>query len=50
MKGLALPNNRRKKVKKVDSNINSTDKQTPKQQRQLNDRNYHIPINANIKC
>jgi hypothetical protein len=43
MKGQALPNHRRRKGKKVESNIDSTThNQTLKQQRQLNDRNHHI--------
>jgi hypothetical protein len=44
MKGQAMPNHRRRKGKKVDSNINSAaHNQTIKQQRQLNDRDQHIP-------
>jgi hypothetical protein len=43
MKGQAKPNNRRRKGKKVESNIDSAaHNQTLKQQRQLNDRNHHI--------
>jgi hypothetical protein len=45
MKGQAVPNHRRRKDKKVESNIGSaTNNQTLKQQRQLNDRNHHRPI------
>jgi hypothetical protein len=45
MKGQAIPNHRRRKGKKVESNIDSAaHNQTFKQQRQLNDRNHHIPI------
>jgi hypothetical protein len=40
-----------KKSKKVESNIDSAaNNQTLKQQKQLNDRNHHIPINTNTKC
>jgi hypothetical protein len=49
MKGQAVPNHRRK-GKKVESNINSAaHNQTLKQQKQLNDRNHHIPINTNTE-
>jgi hypothetical protein len=49
MKGEAVPNHRRRKDKKVESNINlATHNQTLKEQRQLNDRNHHIPISTNI--
>jgi hypothetical protein len=45
MKGQAVPNHRRRKGKKVESNIYlAVHNQTLKQ---LNDRNHHIPINAN---
>jgi hypothetical protein len=41
---------RRRKGKKVESNINSAaHNQTVKQQRLLNDRNHHIPINTNTE-
>jgi hypothetical protein len=51
MKGQAKPNHRRRKGKKVKSNTDSTThNQTLKQQRQLKDRNHHIPINVNIEC
>jgi hypothetical protein len=44
MKGQAVPNHRRRRVKKVGSNIDSAlHNQTLKQQRQLNDWNHHIP-------
>jgi hypothetical protein len=40
-----------RKSKKVESNIDSAaNNQTLKQQRQLNDRNHHIPINTNTDC
>jgi hypothetical protein len=45
MKGQAAPNYRKRKIKKVESNINlATHNQTLKQLRQLNDRKHHIPI------
>jgi hypothetical protein len=51
MKGEAVPNYRRRKGKKVESNIDlSTPNQTLKQQKQPNDRNHHIPININNEC
>jgi hypothetical protein len=41
----------RRKGKKVESNIDSAaHNQTLKKQRQLNDRNHHIPINTNTDC
>jgi hypothetical protein len=50
MEGQAIPNYRRRKAKKLESNIDSaTHNQTLKQQRQLNDRNHHIPINTNTE-
>jgi hypothetical protein len=50
-KGQAVPNHRRRKSKKVENNIDSAaHNQTLKQQRQLNDRNHHIPINTKIEC
>jgi hypothetical protein len=51
MKGQAVPNHRRRKDNKEESNIGSAaHNQTLKQQKQLNDRNHHIPINANTEC
>jgi hypothetical protein len=51
MKGQAVPNNRRRKGKKVENNIDSAaHNQTLKQQKQLNDRIHHIPININAEC
>jgi hypothetical protein len=51
MRGQAIPNHRRRKDKKSESNIDSAaDNQTLKQQKQLNDRNHHIPININTEC
>jgi hypothetical protein len=50
MKGQEIPNHRRRNGKKIDSNIDSaTHNQTHKQQRQLHDRDHHIPINTNTK-
>jgi hypothetical protein len=51
MKGQAVPNHRRRKDKESESNIDSAPhNQTLKQQKQLNDRNHHIPINTNTEC
>jgi hypothetical protein len=51
MKGQAVPNQGRRKGKKVASNIDSAaHNQTLKQQKQLNDRKHHIPINTNTEC
>jgi hypothetical protein len=51
MRGQAVPNHRRRKEKESESNIKSaTHNQTFKQQKQLIDRNYHIPININTEC
>jgi hypothetical protein len=51
MREQAVPNHRRRKDKESESNIDSAaHNQTLKQQRQLNDRNHHIPININIEC
>jgi hypothetical protein len=50
-KGKAVLNHRRTKSKKVENNIDSaTHNKTLKQQKQLNDRNHHIPINTNTEC
>jgi hypothetical protein len=50
MKGQVVPNHRRT-VKKEKSNIDSAGhNQTLKKQKQLNDRNHHIPINTNTEC
>jgi hypothetical protein len=50
MKGQAIPNHRRRKGKKVESNIDSaTHNQTLKQQRQLHDRDHYVPINTNTE-
>jgi hypothetical protein len=51
MKEQAVPNDRRRKDKKVESNIDlAAHNQTLKQQKQQNDRNHHIPINTNTEC
>jgi hypothetical protein len=51
MKRQAVPNHRKRKGKKVESNIDSAaHNQTLKQKRQLNDRNHHINININTEC
>jgi hypothetical protein len=40
-----------KKDKESESDINSAEhNQTLKQQKQLNDKNHHIPINTNTEC
>jgi hypothetical protein len=50
MKRQAIPIHRRRRGKKVESNIDSAaHNQTLKQQRQLNDRDNHIPINMNTE-
>jgi hypothetical protein len=49
-RGQAVPNHRRRKDKESESNIDSVaHNQTLKQQKQLNDRNHHIPINFNTE-
>jgi hypothetical protein len=51
MKEQTIPKHRRRKGKKVESNIDlAVHSQTLKQQRQLNDRNHHITINTNTDC
>jgi hypothetical protein len=51
MKRQAVLNHRRKKGKKVESNIDSAaHNQTLRQLRQLNDGNHHIPIKTNTEC
>jgi hypothetical protein len=47
----AIPNHRRRKGKKIKSNIvSATHNQTLNQQRQLHDRDYHVLINNNTEC
>jgi hypothetical protein len=51
MKGQAIWNHRRRKDKKLESNIDSaTHNETLKQQRQLNGRDQPIPITNNTEC
>jgi hypothetical protein len=51
MTGQAVPNYKRRKDKEAESNIDSAaHNQTLKQQKQLNDKNHHIPINTNTEC
>jgi hypothetical protein len=51
MRGQAVSNHRRRKENESESNINSTaHNQTLKQQKQLNSRNHHIPINIKTEC
>jgi hypothetical protein len=51
MKGQAIPKHRRRKGKKVNSNIISvTRNQTLNQQGQLHDRDHHVLINTNTEC
>jgi hypothetical protein len=51
MRGQAVPTHRRRKDKESENNIDSAPcNQTLKQQKQLNDRNHHVPININIEC
>jgi hypothetical protein len=51
MRGQAVPNHRRKKDKEVENNTDSAAySQTLKQQRQLCDRDHHVPIDINTEC
>jgi hypothetical protein len=51
MSGQAVQKHRRIKDKESESNIDSAaHNQTLKQQKQLNGRNHHIPININTEC
>jgi hypothetical protein len=46
-----ISNHRRGKDKETDSSIDSVAcNQTLRQQKQLNGRNHHIPININTDC
>jgi hypothetical protein len=50
-RGQAVSNHRRRKDKESESNTDSTaHNQTLKQQKQLNDRNHHTPVNTNSEC
>jgi hypothetical protein len=47
IRGQAVSTHMRRKDKKVESSIDSVEhNQILKQQKQLNDRNHHIPINT----
>jgi hypothetical protein len=51
MRGQAVPNHRRRKDKESESSTDSAaHNRTFKQQKQLNGRNHHIPININTEC
>jgi hypothetical protein len=51
MRGWEVSNHRRRKDKKSESSIDLTaHNKILKQQKQLNDRNYHILININTEC
>jgi hypothetical protein len=50
-RGQEVSNHRRRKDKESESNIDSAaHNQTLIQQKQLNVRNHHIPININPEC
>jgi hypothetical protein len=50
-RGWAVSNQRRRKDKESESNIDSAaHSQALKQQKQLNGRNHHIPVNINTEC
>jgi hypothetical protein len=49
--GKPIPNHRRRKGKKVESDIDSAaHNQTLNQERQLHDRDHHVLINTNTEC
>jgi hypothetical protein len=51
MRRQAVPNQRRRKDKESEINIDSSaHNQTLKQQKVLNDRNHYIPTNTNTEC
>jgi hypothetical protein len=51
MRGQAVPNQKRRKDRELESNTDSAaHNQTLKQQKQLNDRNQNILININNEC
>jgi hypothetical protein len=51
MKRQAIPNHRRRKDKKVESNTDSAAyNQMLNQQRQLHDRDHHVFINTKTEC
>jgi hypothetical protein len=50
-RGREVSNHRRRRDKESESSIDSVvHNQTLKQQKQLNGRNHHIPININTEC
>jgi hypothetical protein len=50
-KGQAIPNHRRRKSKKVKSNIDSvTHNPTLNQQKHMTGINHHLLINTNTEC
>jgi hypothetical protein len=50
-RGQILSNHKRRKDKESESSIDSAaHNQALKQQKQLNGRNHHIPINTNTEC
>jgi hypothetical protein len=50
-RGQAVSNHRKRKDKESENNIDlATHNQTLKQQKQLNDKNHHIPSNINTEC
>jgi hypothetical protein len=50
-RGQAISNHRKRRDKESDSNIDSAaHNQTLKQQKHINDRDHHIPINTNTTC
>jgi hypothetical protein len=51
MSGQAVSNHRRRKDKESESsNDSAAHNQTLKQQKQLNGKNHHIPVNSNTEC
>jgi hypothetical protein len=51
MRGWEASNNRKRKDKESESSTDSAaHNQILKQQKQLNGRNHHIPININTEC
>jgi hypothetical protein len=51
MRAQAAPNYRRRKDKDSESNTDAVaHNQTLKKEKQLSDRNHHIPININTEC
>jgi hypothetical protein len=50
MKRQAVPNHRRRKGKKVESNIHSAAQNQTLQQQKLDDNNHQIPIDTKTEC